>query len=131
MSNPKLRLWAKLISKGRYDNYDEIPPIPLLQDSVSTSVKKKKGSVSDALVEAATAVAKVFKSQPNASSQKSSSPSRVTAKLSPMKYAQLHRTSLEDLQTLKALYEDNVISQTEFAEEKDRILSTLKSLHDE
>ena len=49
---------------------------------------------------------------------------------SPMKYAQLRCSSLEDLKTLKALYEDGVISQTEFAERKDGILSTLKSLHD-
>ena len=45
-----------------------------------------------------------------------------------MKYAQLRRSSLEDLKTLKNLYEENVISESEFADEKERILSTLKSL---
>ena len=52
----------------------------------------------------------------------------VSSKLSPMKYAQLRSSSLEDLKMLKSLYEENVISESEFADEKERILSTLKSL---
>ena len=30
MANPKLGFWGKLISRGRYDDYDIVPPIPLL-----------------------------------------------------------------------------------------------------
>jgi hypothetical protein len=129
MGNPKLRLWAKLISRGRYDDYDNIPPIPLLQDD-SAGKKGKKNNLSDALVDAATAFAKVFQS-PHVGSvtpEKTTASTPVSSKLSPMKYAQLRRSSLEDLKTLKSLYEDNVISENEFADEKQRILNTLKSL---
>ena len=58
MANPKLRFWAKLISRGRYDDYN-VPPIPLLQDGSSSSKKTKKSNLSDALVDAAVAFAVV------------------------------------------------------------------------
>ena len=48
MTSPKLRFWAKLISRGRYDDYDNVPPIPLLQEDSSGN---KKSSLSDALVD--------------------------------------------------------------------------------
>ncbi len=126
MSCPKLRLWAKLISKGRYDDFENVPPIPLLQDDSSLSTKKKN-CASDALVDAVTAFAQVFKS-PNVTPQKISCPTQISSKLSPMKYAQLRRSSLEDLKTLKNLCEEDIISESEFAEEKERVLTTLKSL---
>ena len=50
------------------------------------------------------------------------------SKLSPFKYAQLCRSCLEDLKVLKDLYQDNILSEAEFNEEKARILSTLKTL---
>ena len=130
MANSRLRFWAKLISWGRYDDYDNVPPIPLLQDGSSSSKKNKKSNLSDALVDAAMAFAQSCRS----SHVTSESPKRATistgisSKLSPMKYAQLRRSSLEDLKTLKSLYEENIISVSEFADEKERIFSTLKSL---
>ena len=131
MANPKLRLWAKLISKGRYDDYDTIPPIPFLQDDSTVTKKKKQNSLSDVLVDAATAIAKAFQTPRvvvDASPQKTGTSTGNSSKMSPMGYAQLRRSSLEDLKTLKGLYEENVISESEFVEEKDRILNTLKSL---
>ena len=68
---------------------------------------------------------KCFKS-PNVTPQKISSPTQISSKLSSMKYAQLRRSSLEDLKTLKNLCEEDIISESEFAEEKERILTTLK-----
>ena len=130
MANPKPRFWAKLISRGRYDDYDNIPPIPLLQEDSSGGKKNKKNSLSDALVDAAVAFAQTCHSShvANASPQRTTTSTGISSNLSPMKYAQLHRSSLEDLKTLKSLYEENVISESEFADEKERILSTLKSL---
>lgn len=130
MANPKLRLWAKLISRGRYDDYDNIPPIPLLQGDSSGGKKTKKNSLSEALVDAAVVFAQTFQAShvANSSPQSATGCSGMSSKMSPMKYAQLRRSSLEDLKTLKSLYEDNVISENEFADEKERILSTLKSV---
>ena len=44
MDNPKIRLWPKLIAKGRYDDYNTPPDIPLL----SSTAKKKKKATNDA-----------------------------------------------------------------------------------
>ena len=129
MECPKLRLWAKFIYKGRCDDYDNPPDIPLITGSPA---RAKKTSLSNALVDAATVVAKAFQ----ASHTSPSSPTKCVSakenteppKLSPMKYAQLRRSCLEDLKALKDLYQDDVLSQAEFTEEKSRILSTLKTI---
>ena len=59
MENTKLRLWAKLIEKGRYDDLDNPPQIPLITGSPAPA-KKKHDNISTALVDAATVVAKAF-----------------------------------------------------------------------
>ena len=56
MENTKLRLWAK---KGRYDDLDNRPQIPLISGSPAPA-KKKRDNISTALVDAATLVAKAF-----------------------------------------------------------------------
>lgn len=132
MEATKLRLWARLVDKGRYDDYDKPPQIPLITGSPAPA-KKKSDSISNALVDAATVVAKAFQT----SHATPTSPSRNTSakenqdppsKLSPLKYAQLRRSCLEDLKSLKDLYQEDVLSEAEFIEEKSRILSTLKTL---
>ena len=127
MANLKLRFCAKLISRGRYEDYDNVPPIPLLQEDFSGD----KNNLSDALVYAAVAFAETCRSShvANASPQRATTFTGISSELSPMKYMydQLHRSSLEDLKTLKSLYKENVISESEFTDVKERILSTLKS----
>ena len=59
MENTKLRLWAKLIEKGHYDDLDNPLQIPLITGSPA-SPKKKRDNISTALVDAATVVAKAF-----------------------------------------------------------------------
>ena len=137
MENTKLRLWAKLIEKGRYDDLDNPPQIPLITGSPA-STKKKRDNISTALVDAATVVAKAFQtSHTSTTVTTDGSPAKhrlptgqlePPSKLSPFKYAQLRRSCLEDLKALKDLYQDNVLSEAEFNEEKARILSTLKTL---
>ena len=51
MHCPKLRLWAKMIDKGRHDDYDNPPQIPLITGS-TVPAKKKSGNVADALASA-------------------------------------------------------------------------------
>ena len=137
MENTKLRLWAKLIEKGRYDDLDNPPQIPLITGSPA-STKKKRDNISTALVDATTVVAKAFQtSHTSTTVTTDGSPAKhrlptgqlePPSKLSPFKYAQLRRSCLEDLKALKDLYQDNVLSAAEFNEEKARILSTLKTL---
>ena len=134
MENTKLRLWAKLIEKGRYDDLDNPPQIPLITGSPAPA-KKKRDNISNALVDAANAVAKAFQTSHTSTSVATGSPTkhRPTAgqlepplTLSPLKYAQLRRSCLEDLKFLKDLHENEILSEAEFMEEKTRILKTLK-----
>ena len=136
MENTKLRLWAKLIDKGRYDDVDNPPQIPLITGSPAPA-KKKRDNISNALVDAATVVAKAFQTSHTPTTVATDSPTRSRvpigqleppSKLSPLKYAQLRRSCLEDLKSLKDLYQENILSEAEFTEEKARILSTLKTL---
>ena len=104
----KLRLWARLINRGKYDDYDKPPPIPLITGS-PVPAKKKSENIASALVDAATVVAKAFQSShapptapisptPHAVDNENLEP---PSKLSPLKNAKLRRSCLEDLKSLK------------------------------
>ena len=120
MAIPKLRLWARLIHSGHHDDYDTPPNIPLITGSPNPT-KGKRESISDALTGAAKAIASVLKPSTPETPTSSSA-------VSPMKTAQLRRSCLEDLKRIKELFEDHVLSEEEFAEQKKNILSSLKSL---
>ena len=61
MENPKLRLWAKIIQTGRWDHYDNPPPIPLI--TATPKSQSRKDSITDALTGVATAVVNALKPQ--------------------------------------------------------------------
>ena len=132
MANPKLRLWAKMIDKGRHDDYDNPPAIPLITGS-PTPAKKKTNNIGDALVNAATIFANAYAVQPP---QPTGSPSKRSSDVkqpgsnsfSPMSSAKLRRSCLEDLKSLNELYQEAVLSETEFLEQKEKILRTLKEI---
>jgi len=48
--------------------------------------------------------------------------------MSPVKASRVRRSCLEDLQRLKKLLEEGILSEQEFSEEKEQILRTLKNL---
>lgn len=123
IEGPKLRLWAKLIRDGRYDDYDSPPSIPLLQDGFT---KPKKESLKDVVAGAATAIAKVL--QPiNLNSPTNTNDENT--KISPMQVASVRRSCLEDLRRVKDLYADGILSETEFMSEKEQILKVLKDIN--
>ena len=125
MDNPKLRLWAKMISKGRHDDYTNPPQIPLITGSSAQSKKKSSNAqVADALTNAATAIVSAMKSP----TTPQNSHSQTSAKFSPMSGAKLRRSCLDDLKSLKELYQDAVLSEAEFTEQKEKILRTLKDI---
>ena len=133
MQGPKLRLWAKLIQGGRYEDYNTPPQIPLITGAPAPA-KPKKESIADALAGSATAVVKALQN-PSTATTAPSSPvalqrdvDDVTKKISPMKLASIRRCCLKDLKKLKELLEDGVLSEREFTEEKQQILGTLKGL---
>ena len=129
MLGPKLRLWAKMIDKGRHDDYNNPPQIPLITGSPVTA-KKKSSTVADALASAATVIASAFQSPSRSTPQKTSSRTTESgAKFSPMSGAKLRRSCLDDLKLMKELYQDAVVSEAEFSEQKVKILCTLKELN--
>ena len=79
--------------------------------------------MSDALTGAAKAIASVLKPSTPETPTSSSA-------VSPMKTAQLRRSCLEDLKRIKEPlnFEEHILSEKEFAEQKENILSSLKSL---
>ena len=124
MGIPKLHLWAKYIQSGRYDDYDTPPNIPFITGA-PTPLGSKKPNVATALAGAATAIVKALSGSP-----KKNISERVDegAKMSPLKMATLRRNCLDDLKKLKELFEDNVLSEEEFTEEKKHILASLQGL---
>lgn len=93
--------------------------------------KAKGDKVADALTGAANALAKALQpSQGNSSTieVKDSDQMSLTTKISPMKTATIRRSCLEDLKRLKDLLEEGVLTSEEFADEKQHIIDTLKSL---
>lgn len=130
-SGPQYTLWAKFIKAGRHDSYENPPPIPLMTGEQKGRPQKKE-SFSDAIVGAATAFTQALKS-PSVSSTQSASTSPSSKRtqsigLSPNNAANLRRHYLEDLRTLSQLLNDGVLTQTEFQEQKDKLLSGLQNL---
>lgn len=126
---PKLRLWARLLHSGRYDDYDNPPNIPLITGSSSSS-KKTKDTMKEALTGAATAVVKMLQSSSSERQVSERSPSTTSAYYaSPLKTAQLRSSCLEDLKKIKELYEDGVLTEKEFMEQKESILNSLKNFN--
>ena len=123
MAGPKLRLWARLIQAGRYDDYDKPPNIPLI--SGSSGAVKSKDSMREAVTGAATAVVKMLQST------EKTTPTHPSTSMhaSPLKAAQLRRSCLEDLKKIKELLEDGVLTNGEFREQKENILHSLKTLN--
>jgi len=115
----KLRLWAKLIQSGHYDNHDTPPNIPLITGKAATPKKTVKEGVAGLVAEAATAIVKVC----NPPSSPFKSPGCDNGKgISPLKAVSLRKSCL------KKAKENGVLSQEEFQEEKKRILDMLRGL---
>ena len=125
MENPKLRLWAKIIQTGRWDNYDNPPPIPLITGTPKS--QSRKDSITDALTVVATAVVNALKPQEWTTPKRASADSS-GVKVSPMRSVTIQRSCLDNLKKLKELYEDQVLTEEEFQEEKQQILATLWSV---
>lgn len=60
-SGPQLRLWARMIQCGTYDDYEDPPRVP----QITGISKQKKESLTEAITGAAVAVAKVFAPGPS------------------------------------------------------------------
>ena len=122
---PQLRLWARMIQCGTHDDYDDPPRVPMITGILPK--RPKKESITDALTAAATAVAKAF-SPPSTSQVATASsqmPSTPTVGMSPGKSIELRMKNLQQLRYVQELYEENILSEAEFMEQKQDSLQKL------
>ena len=131
-SVPQLKLWARMIICGTHDNYTDPPRVPMIMGKHSKLPKP-------ALTGAAEAMARVFSppTQPVsvtvcttastiASTTASSSSTSTAIGISPGKATDLRMRNLEQLRVLQKLYEEKILTETEFLEQKNIILASYK-----
>ena len=125
-----------MIASGTHDNMDDPPCVPMIIGAPIPK-KQKQESMTSALVNAATAFAKVLSpSLPSTSVEPVTSaitPVSLTKSLghgtvSPGKLTDVRMKNLEQLCCMQKLLEDGTFSQEEFLEQKEIILKILCDL---
>ena len=118
---PRLRLWARMISTGLHDDYDNPPNIPAF--SGIKNKRARKDSVSDTVSGAAIAIVEALqgkKTDKGASSALCGS--------SPGRLVDIRMKNYEQLCYLQSLFDDGILTEEEYAEQKKSILSSLRKL---
>ena len=131
MELPKLRLWARMIANGIHDSTEEPPNVPMFTAPISKHAKHE--SLHDAVVDAAKVVAQAFTGSPATSQHvQSTAQQTVTTStslaVSPARLADVRMKHYEQLRYLHKLFDDGILNEQEFLEQKRKILGVLKSL---
>ena len=122
-SGPQLRLWARMICNGLHEDLDNPPNVPMITGTAPK--RQKRDSLTEALTGAATVIAKAITAPPSGAQPPGATPS---VGLSPCKAADLRMKHFEQLRYLQQLMEDNIISESEFLEQKQIIIDTLRKI---
>ena len=104
------------------DDLDEPPNVPA---SCSTPKRSRQPSVSNVISGAAVAITKALGGTPL--QDQSSGHVGVTG-VSPGRASELRMKNYEQLRYLQQLFEDGILPQTEFSEQKEGILGSLRKL---
>ena len=132
-SIPLLRLWARAIATNHHDDYDEPPDWPQFKSHATTAPKKKRGqeTLSDALTGAVKVFAEAVTSsrQGTTSSAQPPQPTQMSSMcISPAKKVDLRMKNYEQLRFLQKLYDDGILCEEEYTEQKESILGFLRGL---
>ena len=138
------RLWARMIVRGCYSSKDVPPDIPTIRAGVTPKRKQKRTdeerrNLQESVVNTAAAVAKAVSGSTliqsptvhqvlHDSPSSSAGGSRLPQGISPGKASDIRGKSFGHLSTLKQLYDDHILTEEEFLEQKNVILSDLKKL---
>lgn len=133
-----------MICSGCHDDYDTAPSLPAFS---STVPKKRKDTLSEALTGAAVAFAKAVSGSPQVDQSvpqesptgtpsivpgpgvsQSSNATMSYPGVSPGKAVDLQMKNYEQLRYLQQLYEDGILDQKEYMEQKQDILKFLRKL---
>ena len=129
-ATPLLRLWARMVNtklpRKLHDDLDTPPNIPAFM-ATPTKRTRQQDSLSDVVKEAAAAVAKAFKPDATQLPTESRAAVAVSPGVSPVKAMDLRMKSLEQLRSLKQLLDDGVLSDQEYLELKQDILTALNN----
>jgi hypothetical protein len=130
---PRLKLWARCIVQGIHDDYDIPPDSPAF--STTAPKRARKESLSEAIGGAAVAIVKALKSDPSEKAGDSSQSSGAVCPgaqsgpgVSPGRAVDLRMKNFQQLRYLQQLYEDNILDDEEYVEQKRSILGSLRNL---
>ena len=128
----KLRLWARIIANDVHESTKEPPNVPMITGTMPKRAKQE--SLHDVVVDAAKAVAQVFTgstsqcSSPTDTTQCTVATSTATSlTLSPAHLSDVRMKHYEQLRYLHKLFDDGILDEGEFLEQKRKILVVLKS----
>ncbi len=122
--SPRLRLWARMISTGLHNDFDEPPEIPVFQGS--TPKRARRESLSDAISGAAVAFADSLKGRNE--NQSPASTSVLASGISPGRSVELRMKNYEQLRYLQQLYDDGILSTEEYREQNELIIGSIRKL---
>ena len=144
MELPKLRLWARMIANGVHESTEEPPNVPMITGTVPKRAKRE--SLHDVVVDAAKAMAQAFTGSPATSqpvivhnSSAAACTTAVTqpvvttstatsAAISPSRLADVRMKHYEQLRYLHKMFDDHILSEEEFLEQKGKIMDSLRLL---
>ena len=130
---PRLKLWARCIVSGIHDDYDIPPDSPAF--STAAPKRARKETLSEAIGGAAVAIVKALKSDPNEMTGDNSQSSGAVCPgaqsgpgVSPGRAVDLRMKNFQQLRYLQQLYEDHILDDEEYIEQKRNILGALQNL---
>lgn len=124
-TSPQLKLWARMLHCGTHGDYIDPPRVPMITGTLPKHTKKD--SFAQALTGAAEAVVKILSPRP-ISVLSESNPISANTGISPGKSTELRTQNLQQLRVLQQLHDENVLSDSELAEQKSIILDALRKL---
>lgn len=119
---PRLRLWARMIASNLHDDYENPPAVPAF--SAPTPKKPRKENMCEAMTGAAVAIVNAIRKGDKPSSDSSTS----SVGISPKKSVELRMKNYEQLRYLQQLFEDGILNDKEYTEQKQSILDSLRKL---
>ena len=123
-SVPQRRLWARTLHCGTHDSHDTPPTLPMFGPPPK---RQKKEGFTDAMTNAAVAFAQAI----SPSVQDTPKPQHQVQSpvvISPAKSVDLRMKNLQQLRYVQQLFEDNILTQEEYIEQKRSILDSLRKL---
>jgi hypothetical protein len=120
---PRLKLWAQCIASGLHDDYDNPPEIPTFSSAAPKRARKE--SLSEAIGGAAIAIVKALSTDPKEKKENTGEGLQSSVTLGPG----VSPKNFQQLRYLQQLYEDNILNEKEYTEQKESILAALRNLN--